>query len=1122
MFILPFLNQATVISGLTVALLLCLAPKPGKTANRWLSLALVMTLVPVAGFSTLPLLAVGPLGYFCVRQLTQPAYRLRWKDTLHFLPLVAGYWLPGILILSSVTIYSYLAHRAIQRFYERLPPVQTDRPRFAFRQLEQLLICCGLFAVLAGFNSHFLLGLTWVLIIAAATALLKPVVAAPLVVPRSDDREKARRLKEAVLNGRWHEDPELTLPSLAASLGIHPHDLSRIINNGLKKNFSDFINELRVREAMRKIRNPAYARLTLLGIAAESGFNSQRTFNRAFKEISGQTPAEYKNSQKKEWPIDKLTNVAAPQPLTLRSENHKRNVMLKIHLKTAYRNLIKNKSFTAINILGLSVGLATCLLIVLYVADELSYDHYNLYKDRIYRISTHGHLNGNDNTFAGSEKPWTVLVKDFPGVEKTAFFVPLNSLFLSSQRIFVRKGQTNIQEQWVVYTTSAIFDLFTLPAVDGKPALDAPHTAVISESAALKYFNTTRATGKTLTINDTIVYQVTAVVKDVPSASHFHYDLFLSYASIPEYQRGGWGYASLHQYVLLKPGADTHRLEAQMQKTAYANYPASVHEHGNSLKYILTPLLDLHLRGPAQNELSDKGNIQYVYTFSVIAVFILLIACVNFMNLSTARSANRAKEVGVRKVLGSARALLIIQFLTESILVVLVAALIAVGLAWLAMPLFNQLAAKELAFTFASFKWLLPGLLFIVLVVGLLAGSYPAFYLSAFQPVRVLKGTLATGFKSSFLRSFLVVFQFSISIFLIVGTLVIYDQLRFIHDKDLGFDRSQVLVIKNTGPLGNNADILKRELAQMSGVKSVTMTTYVPTGSDRNITGLFPALPIDIKQDVLSEFWPTDTAYLRTMGIQLLKGRNFMADMGSDSSALIVNEAFVKRFGFKDPIGKPIYRFSFGLQQFHIIGVMKDFNFSSLRDPIKPVALVGTQDRGAISARISTAQLPSLLAQLKARWAALSPNQSLDYSFMDQDFDAAYRSEQRVGGIFIAFSSLAILIACLGLFGLAAYAAEQRTKEIGIRKVLGASVGGIVQLLSLDFIKLVGIAILIAAPLAWYAMNRWLQDFAYRITISWWVLAAAGVLALLIAFLTVSFQSVRAALTNPVKSLRTE
>ena len=800
--------------------------------------------------------------------------------------------------------------------------------------------------------------------------------------------------------------------------------------------------------------------------------------------------------------------------------------MIRNYIKTAYRSLLKNKGFTVLNVLGLSVGLATCLLIVFYVVDEFSYDRYNVNAERIYRVSEDVSLNGNHIFSASTEKPLMDALKSFPQIEKMARIIPKESLFLSSSKFSVRKGNNNISEKNVTYAESGLFDVFTLPMIDGNPstALTEPHSAVITESTAKKYFNKTDVVGETLTINDTSIFKITGVIKDIPVQSHFNYDFILSYSSIPEFKAYGWGYASIHNYLLLKPGTDVKNLEAQIRNIEIKNSfsPTAWTTGSNYLKVVLTPLLDIHLRSNASYELTENGNIEYVYIFSLIAIFILLIACVNFMNLSTARSSNRAKEVGVRKVLGSARKYLVAQFLTESLLVTLVSTIIAVALAWLAMPLFNQMAAKHLGFSAHSFTWLLPSLLVIVLIIGFLAGSYPAFYLSAFQPIEVLKGKIAAGFKGGFLRSFLVVFQFSISIFLIIGTLVIYNQLKYIRTKSLGYDRSQMLVIKNVNVLGKQAKILKQEVKQMSGVVDVTMSTYLPTGDDRNVTGLFPELPIDIKHDVLTEFWPVDEDYMKTLDIKLIAGRNFSNQMASDTAAMIVNEAFVKKFGRKDPLNQTLYRDSYGIQAYHIIGVMKDFHFSSLKDQIKPLALYYDEDRGAITARVKTANLPALMSQIEDKWKDLSPNNAFTYSFMDQDFDATYRSEQRIGTIFVSFTALAIAIACLGLFGLAAYAAEQRNKEIGIRKVLGASVSTIVSMLSMDFIKLVFISILIASPVAWWAMNKWLQDFAYRINIQWWVLALAGFAAIFIAFITISFQSIRAAIANPMKSLRSE
>ncbi len=715
----------------------------------------------------------------------------------------------------------------------------------------------------------------------------------------------------------------------------------------------------------------------------------------------------------------------------------------------------------------------------------------------------------------------------FPEVEKVARLIDKNGLFLSPQKFYVKKNNGDILEKNIVFTESSLFDVFTLPMVDGSPstALDEPNTAVITESTAKKYFNKINVVGQTLTINDSSTYKITGVIKDIPAQSQFNYDFFLSFSSRPESKSTSWGYAGLHNYLLLKPGTDLKKLEKAITyiETKSSFNPSTWTTGDNHLRMVLKPLLEIHLRdADSQYPLAKGGNIQYVYIFSLVAVFILLIACVNFMNLSTARSSNRAKEVGVRKVLGSARKYLIAQFLTESVMVTLTSAIIAVFLAWMLLPVFNQTAGKQLAITSHTLAWLLPALLVIVLVVGFLAGSYPAFYLSAFQPIEVLKGRIAAGFKGSFLRSFLVVFQFSISIFLIIGTLVIYNQLSIIHNKNLGFNRDQVLVIKNANVLGKDAKILKNNLKQLPGVVSATMSSYQPTGDEDLKTGLFPHQKIDIKEDILTEFWSVDEDYINTMGLKLTDGRNFSKDISSDTAAMIVNEAFVRKLGQKDPLNKNVYRYSYGLQQYHIIGVVKDFNFASLKDNIGPLAMIYDTDNGAISVKMQTANLTGLMSQIKGRWKELSPNQPFTYSFMNEDFDATYRVEERFGTMFISFSTLAIVIACLGLFGLAAYAAEQRNKEIGIRKVLGASVSGIVGMLSMDFIKLVLISIFIATPVAWWAMNKWLQDFAYRVNIQWYTLALAGVVAILIAFVTISFQSIRAALSNPVDSLRSE
>jgi putative ABC transport system permease protein len=807
--------------------------------------------------------------------------------------------------------------------------------------------------------------------------------------------------------------------------------------------------------------------------------------------------------------------------------------MIKNLIKTAFRNLLKNKGFTAINVLGLALGFATCLLIVFYVFDELSYDRYNTNADRIYRINNDIKFGGNVNSYAVSPAPLAGALKnDFPEIEQVVRF--------RTRGVFqVKKGNQNIQEYAMVYVDPSVFSVFTLPMISGSrsTALKEPHSVVITERTAKKYFNNANVVGKVLIFNDTAQYKVTGVIKDIPKQSHFEFDFFMSMSTIDESRDISWFSNNFNTYILLKPGADAKKLESKFpeffKKQAGPQLESVLHltfstfeKSGNYFRMNLTPLKEIHLKSNRVAEMGANGNIQYVYIFSAIAIFILLIACVNFMNLSTARSSNRAKEVGVRKVLGSPRKYLMAQFLAESIMITLVATLIAVFAAWALLPVFNQMSGKELTITPQIVGWLLPVLFAIIIVIGCLAGSYPAFFLSGFQPIEVLKGKLTVGFKGGFLRSFLVVFQFAISIFLIIGTLVIYNQLKYIQNKDLGYNRDHVLVIQNVWTLGNSAKTFKQEIKQLAGVKDVSLAEALPTWNYGNSTTFFKDQVLDQKRSLNSQDWGVDENYIPTLGIKMAAGRNFSREMLTDSNGLIINEAAEKLLGFSNPLNQTLYKpmdnLAKNMKAYHIIGVMKDFNFRSLRDNVTPMVFMLTQSSGAMSVRVNSANIPLLLSQIKNKWKELSPNQQFGYSFMNEDFDAMYRSEQRVGTISITFTSLAIIIACLGLFGLAAYAAEQRTKEIGIRKVLGANVSTIVSMLSIDFIKLVIISILIATPFACWAMQKWLESFAYRQNIQWWVLALAGFTAIVIAFITISFQSIKAALSNPVNSLKSE
>ena len=807
--------------------------------------------------------------------------------------------------------------------------------------------------------------------------------------------------------------------------------------------------------------------------------------------------------------------------------------MIKNYLKTAFRNLVKNKFYSSINIIGLAAGLATCMLILLYVLDELSYDKYNKNAARIFRVNNE--VQFGENHFDMAVSPallGTTMVKDFPEVEQYT-----RIRWYGGFR--VKKGNENLQEERVGYADSSLFDVFTLPVIAGNPktALIEPHSLVITEKVAKKYFNTTDVVGRTMLINDTGNYKITAVIENIPTQSHFNFDIFVPMIEDEASRGDNWLSENWNTYILLRKNADVARLEPQlngfmekytgpMLKSVVNQSMDEFKKNGGYVKASLTPLTDIHLHSNKIAEIDGNGNAQFVYIFSAIAVLILLIACVNFMNLSTARSSNRAKEVGVRKVLGSLKKNLIAQFLTESLLISLIALVFALLIAWLLIPYFNQLAGKEIHTSILFQPLMLLSLVGLIIVVGLLAGSYPAFFLSAFQPIDVLKGKLAGGFKRSWLRNSLVVFQFSISIILIFGTVVIYNQLNYIHTKDIGYDRNKVLIINNTSALGEQAATFRNELLQVSGVQNATMSGYLPVNYYRSNDAFFTSPALDQKTAISMQNWYVDEKYVPTLGIKVLEGRNFSPEFQTDSNAIVINEAAAKFLATKDILNKKLYNIqdinSKKLNEWHVIGIIKNFNFSSLRDVITPLAFKLGKDNSNISVRINAANTDAVLERIKNKWQSMAAGQPFNYSFMDEDFNRLYTTEQRTGKIFITFAVLAILIASLGLFGLITYAAEQRVKEIGIRKVLGASVGNIAGMLSKDFLKLVLISSIISFPVAWWAMHKWLQDFAYRVSISWWVFVVAGLLALFIAFATISFQAIKAAMANPVKSLRTE
>jgi putative ABC transport system permease protein len=811
--------------------------------------------------------------------------------------------------------------------------------------------------------------------------------------------------------------------------------------------------------------------------------------------------------------------------------------MFKNYIKVAWRNLWKNKVFSIINITGLAAGLACFLLISLFVLDELSFDKFFAKADRIYRINASIRFGGADLNFPlSSDMMAQALKKDYPQVED------YTRVYNSNGSRLVKKGNEYLDEQNVCYADSTFFRIFDLPVLSGdvKTALNEPSEVVISEKIAKKYFGGVQAAmGKTLETNNSgkPLFKVTAVIRDIPHNAHFNFDFFFSMKSL-DYPWGHFLSHNFHTYLLLKKGTDYHAFEnkfteyvdryclPEAKQMMQINSMDDFKKSGNRLEYNLTPLTKIHLYSALQAEFLPGGNIQYVYIFSAVALFILLIACINFMNLTTARSANRAKEVGIRKVMGTERKELVAQFLIESTFMVILSLLIAIATAYFVLPLFNTVADKTMTLGSLFSPIILPLLIALPFVVGLLAGSYPAFFLSSFRPIDVLKGKLKIGGRSGSLRSILVVFQFATSVSLIIGTIVIYRQLHFIQTKNLGYDKNQVLIINDTYSLKNNITAFKNDLLHLPGVEGATVSSFLPVNSSRN-DNTFASTPVmDAKNGFDMQTWSVDYDYFNILGMQIIKGRAFSRDFGNDSSAVIINETTEKILGFADPIGKKIYSpNSFSSKQttaYTIIGVVKNFNYESLKQQVGPLSLFLQPSEGLVSFKIKGANIPAVLKEAEDKWKSLAPGLPFSYRFLDESFNQMYRAEERIGKIILIFSVLAILIACLGLFGLSTFIAEQRTKEIGIRKVLGASARGLVQLLSADFIRLVAIAYVIAAPLAWWFMNKWLQDFAYRIEISWWIFVLAAVLAFVIALATVSFQAIKAAMMNPVKSLRTE
>jgi len=808
--------------------------------------------------------------------------------------------------------------------------------------------------------------------------------------------------------------------------------------------------------------------------------------------------------------------------------------MIRNYLKIAVRNLLKYRFISFINLFGLTVGLTCCLLITTYILNELSYDKYNVKANNIYRVTrTFKNTNGAIALTLSTVSPpfGYYFPSDFPEIQKM-------TRLLDNGPIPARYKDKIFNERGMFFADENLFDVFTQRVVKGNPktALADPFSVMLTEETAKKYFGDEDPMNKVIRFNSQFDCKVAGIYKAFPANSHMHPGMLVSFNTLKdsavygaENLRTNWGNNSFFTYLLLPAHYDPKNLEKQ--------FPAFLDKHmadqykGNKPSQLtslaLQKLTDIHLYSHTDYEAEANGDMSRVYIFSAIALFILLIACINYMNLSTARSALRAKEIGIRKVIGARKKELISQFLSESVMLCFAAAIIALLLTWAAIPWLNKVSGQELSFkTLLQAKILVP-LILTTFIIGIVSGIYPALFMSSFQPVKTLKGLFKIGGSSISFRKVLVVTQFAISIILIITTFIVFQQLRFIQTQSLGFDKDRILTLNYTSEVSKQYDAFRTDLMQNSSFKDVARSSRIPSGRLLDNMGA-SVMNGDSLQPVVSDikFVNSDYDFINTFGIPLAAGRFFGRDYGTDTNNYVINQAAVKAIGWKtdqDAVGKD---FKYGNTKGHIVGVMKDFHFESMHQSIVPIVLTMFPPTNSyynnVSIKIKGSNTSAAIAALERSWKKFFPETPFEYTFIDEKFDKLYQSEQRQASIFTAFACIAIFIACLGLFGLSAFAITQRVKEIGVRKVLGASVSGLVGLLSKEFLKLVAIAAVPAFLIAWYAMHNWLKDFAYRINIQWWVFVAAGLLAALIAFITVSFQAIKAATANPVKSLRTE
>jgi len=805
--------------------------------------------------------------------------------------------------------------------------------------------------------------------------------------------------------------------------------------------------------------------------------------------------------------------------------------MLANYFKIAWRNLLRQKMYSLIKIGGFALGISSCMLIALYIRQELSFDLHYKDQDRIYRVLRTSTFKGERSQNVYFPAPFAqALQDDFIEFEKVGRYNYTPFFGAGENEIRRINEPESTHEEGFVYMDQALLDIIQPDFISGSPsqALASPNTIVLTKSKAQKFFPHEDPLGKVFILNndDKRLYTVTGVIDDVPLTSHLQYNFIMTMSGKEFYEgeQSNWSNSNYPTYVKLQPGIDAHSTAKKLSSVIEKYFmPAAVEsgetaaiEWTKSLSFELQPVDEIYLNLADIQDGMSHGDVRYIWLFGAIALFILVIACINFINLSTARSANRAKEVGLRKVVGSMKRNLVGQFLTESILLSLISFGAGLLLTMAASRYFNFLFGKALLFEFQSW-WVIPVLAGCAVLVGVIAGLYPAFYLSSFKPAEVLKGNKSLGAKYSGLRSTLVVFQFTVSVVLVVGTLIITKQMDYLLNKNLGFDKEQVLLLHGTQTLNDKVVTFKEELLRVPGVRSATISGYLP-GFTRNQNQFsIEGEPRVIEQTVGAQRWEVDHDYVKTLGLQLLEGRDFSTAISSDSQAFIVNRSMARALNLKNPVGTVITN---GFLKFPIIGVVEDFHSESLKKRIEPLCMQIGRSRSTIAVKINTSDMATLIPAISKVWKQFSTHQPIRYTFLDESYARMYDDVVRMGNIFRSFALLAVAIACLGLFALSAYMTEQRNKEVSIRLILGASVKSIFSLLTLNFIKLVVVAIVLAIPLSVYLMQEWLNEFAYRIEIGWHVFAVAGMMSVVIALATISYQSLRAAFMNPVDSLK--